>query len=84
MQKWLHNAAAFDALPVVEQEQGIGRTKEASIELDEEVRGAGPHVSRTMIEEHGVKQHIFRRNTPFGTAIEHRAMFIGFSGDQQP
>ena len=36
-----------------------------------------------MIEENGVEQHIFRRNTPFGSATEHGTMFIGFSSDQQ-
>jgi putative iron-dependent peroxidase len=36
-----------------------------------------------VIEENGVEQHIFRRNSPFGTAIEHGTMFIGFSSDQQ-
>ncbi len=80
---WLHDAAAFEALSVEEQEKVIGRTKKTSIELDEEVRGPQSHVSRTVIEEHGVEQHIFRRNTPFGTATSHGTMFIGFSCDQQ-
>ena len=31
-------------------------------------RVAESHVSRTVIEENGVEQHIFRRNTPFGFA----------------
>jgi|ERR1019366_7499946 putative iron-dependent peroxidase len=83
VQKWTHNADAFDALPLEEQEKVIGRTKKASIELDEEVRGAQSHVSRTVIEVNGAEQHIFRRNTPFGTATEHGTMFIGFSYDQQ-
>jgi putative iron-dependent peroxidase len=84
VQKWLHNAiSAFDALPVEAQEKIIGRTKEKSIELDEEVRGPQSHVSRTVIEVDGVEQHIFRRNTPFGTASEHGTMFIGFSCEQQ-
>src|SRR2546421_4325529 len=83
VQKWMHDAAAFDALPVEEQEKVIGRTKDTSTELDEEVRGTQSHVSRTVIEENGVEQHIFRRNTPFGTATEHGTMFIGFSCDQQ-
>ncbi len=82
MQKWLHDAAAFDALPVEVQEKVIGRTKDKSIELDEEVRGPQSHVSRTVIEVDGVEQHIFRRNTPFGTATEHGTMFIGFSREQ--
>src|SRR6266702_2732165 len=83
VQKWMHDAAAFDALPVEEQEKVIGRTKDTSTELDEEVRGTQSHVSRTVIEENGVEQHIFRRNTPFGTATEYGTMFIGFSCDQQ-
>ena len=54
----------------------------SNIELDEEVRGPQSHVSRTVIEENGEELHIFRRNTPFGTATEHGTMFIGFSHDQ--
>jgi len=83
VQQWTHNAAAFDALPTEEQEKVIGRTKATSTELAEEVRGTQSHFSRTVIEENGVEQHIFRRNTPFGTATEHGTMFIGFSSDQQ-
>ena len=83
MQQWTHDAAAFEALPLEKQEKVIGRTKQTSTELDEEVRGAESHVSRTTIEEQGVEQHIFRRNTPFGTATSHGTMFIGFSSDQQ-
>jgi putative iron-dependent peroxidase len=83
IQKWTHDAAAFEALSIEEQEKVIGRTKKTSTELDEEVRGAQSHVSRTVIEVNGVEQHIFRRNTPFGTATEHGTMFIGFSCEQQ-
>jgi porphyrinogen peroxidase len=36
-----------------------------------------------VIEVNGVEQHIFRRNSPFGTATEHGTMFIGFSCDQR-
>jgi putative iron-dependent peroxidase len=82
VQKWTHDAAAFDVLPVEVQEKIMGRTKDTSIELDEEVRGPQSHVSRTVIEEDGEEQPIFRRNTPFGTATEHGTMFIGFSRDQ--
>jgi putative iron-dependent peroxidase len=82
VQQWLHNAAAFEALPIGEQEKVIGRTKQTSTELAEEVRGPASHVSRNVIEENGVEQHIFRRNSPFGTATSHGTMFIGFSADQ--
>lgn len=83
VQKWMHDVTAFDVLPVEEQEKIMGRTKDTSVELDEEVRGPQSHVSRTVIEENGVELPIFRRNTPFGTATEHGTMFIGFSCDQR-
>ena len=83
VQQWIHDAASFEALAVEEQEKVIGRTKQTSIELDEEVRGAQSHVSRTVIEVNGVEQHIFRRNSPYGTATDHGTMFIGFSSEQQ-
>src|SRR5207237_8396498 len=83
VQKWIHDATAFDALAIEEQEKVIGRTKQTSTELAEEERGPQSHVSRTVIEENGVEQKIFRRNTPFGTATEHETMFIGFSSEQQ-
>jgi putative iron-dependent peroxidase len=82
IQKWLHDAVAFDALAIEVQEKVIGRKKDTSAELDEEVRGAASHVSRTVIEVDGVEQHIFRRNSPFGTATSHGTMFIGFSCEQ--
>src|SRR5262249_42482023 len=82
-QQWLHNAPVVEALSVEEQEKVIGRTKQASIELDEEVRGPTSHVSRNVIEENGVEQHIFRRNSPYGTATSHGTMFVGFSSDQR-
>lgn len=82
VQKWMHDAFAFNSLPIEDQEKIIGRTKDTSIELDEEVRGPQSHVSRTVLEEDGEELPIFRRNTPFGTATEHGTMFIGFSCDQ--
>ena len=75
----LQGGSGFNRVHFEEQEKIIGRTKDTSVELDEEVRGPQSHVSRTVIEENGVELHIFRRNTPFGTATEHGTMFIGFS-----
>jgi putative iron-dependent peroxidase len=83
VQQWVHDTAAFEALPIAEQEKVIGRTKHTSEELDEAVRGAASHVSRTVIEENGAELHIFRRNSPFGTATHHGTMFIGFSCEQR-
>lgn len=70
------------ALLLEQKGYGVSYIQEKSIELSEKVSGPTAHVPRTTIEEHGVEQHIFRRNSPFGTAAEHGTMFIGFSCDQ--
>ena len=83
IQQWVHNVASWEGLAIEQQEKVIGRTRLDSTELDEEVRGAQSHVSRNVIEVNGVEQHIFRRNSPYGTATDHGTMFIGFSCEQQ-
>jgi len=82
IQQWVHDAKAWEALPVPEQEKVIGRTKDDSTELADEIRGSQSHVARNVIVEHGEEQHIFRRNTPFGNPAVHGTMFVGFSADQ--
>ena len=83
IQKWVHDVASWEGLTVEQQEKVIGRARQNSTELDEEVRGAQSHVSRNVIEVNGVEQHIFRRNSPYGTATDHGTMFIGFCCEQQ-
>jgi porphyrinogen peroxidase len=79
LQKWEHEAAAWESLPVVEQERVIGRTKPDSIELDD--KPADSHVASTDQDRFG---KIFRRNTPYGTVADHGTMFVGFCATQQP
>jgi putative iron-dependent peroxidase len=79
LQKWVHEAADWEALPVTEQEAVIGRTKADSVELDD--RPETSHVARTDQDEFG---HIFRRNMPYGTVSEHGTMFVGFAASRQP
>jgi porphyrinogen peroxidase len=81
VQKWVHDSTAWEALTVGEQEKAIGRTKADSTELPDEVRGPKAHVPRNVIVVNGEEQHIFRRNTPFGTPAVHGTMFVGFSAD---
>jgi putative iron-dependent peroxidase len=83
VQKWVHLAESWEALPVEQQEKVMGRTKPDSIELDEAVRGPASHVSRNVVKENGEEQHIFRRNTPYGTPMDHGTMFIGFCAEQR-
>ena len=78
LQKWSHDATAWEALPVAEQEQVIGRTKDKSVELDD--KAADSHVASTDEDEFG---KIFRRNMPYGTVTAHGTMFVGFSAEQR-
>ena len=79
LQKWAHDAAAWEALPVDVQERVIGRTKPDSIELEDQPPDS--HVASTDQERFG---DIFRRNMPYGTVTDHGTMFVGFSAEQQP
>jgi putative iron-dependent peroxidase len=79
LQKWGHDAAAWEALPVEAQERVIGRTKLDSVELDD--RPEDSHVASTDQETFG---NIFRRNMPYGTVTDHGTMFVGFSATQRP
>ena len=77
LQQWVHDAAAWESLPVETQETVIGRTKPDSIELED--KAADSHVASTDQDEFG---HIFRRNMPYGTVMNHGTMFVGFSAEQ--
>ncbi len=77
LQKWVHDAAAWESLPVADQERVIGRNKADSVELDD--RPADSHVAVTDQDRFG---KIFRRNMPFGTVTDHGTMFVGFSAEQ--
>jgi putative iron-dependent peroxidase len=79
LQKWVHDAAAWEALPVERQERVIGRTKLDSIELED--KPPDSHVGSTDQERLG---KIFRRNMPYGTVTDHGTMFVGFSSEQRP
>jgi putative iron-dependent peroxidase len=78
LQKWVHDAAAWESLPVDQQEQVMGRTKLDSIELED--RPPDSHVGSTDQERFG---KIFRRNMPYGTVGDHGTMFVGFAAEQR-
>jgi len=77
LQKWVHDAPAWESLPVDKQELVIGRRRSDSQELDPQAEDS--HVASTDQERFGT---IFRRNMPFGTVTDHGTMFVGFSQDQ--
>ena len=86
VQKYVHDLAAWDALPVEEQERTIGRTKLSDIELPDEVKPANSHVAlNTIVDDAGQQRQIVRFNMPFGRvgAREFGTYFIGYARDPE-
>jgi porphyrinogen peroxidase len=79
--RWIHDLDAFEALPVIEQEGVIGRTKADSRELDDDAKPATAHIARVEISEDGVELPIYRRSVPYGTVAEHGLYFVAFAAD---
>src|SRR5271163_423144 len=81
VQKYLHDLAAWNALPTEAQERIIGRTKLSDIELDDSVKPTSAHSALTTIVEDGREIKILRNNMPFGRAAqgEFGTYFIGYS-----
>jgi putative iron-dependent peroxidase len=79
LQKWMHDAVAWEALPVADQERVMGRRKDDSVELDD--KPSDSHVASTDQDTFG---KVFRRNMPYGTVTDHGTMFVGFASEQRP
>jgi porphyrinogen peroxidase len=84
VQKYVHDLAGWDALPVEEQELAIGRTKLSDIEMPDDVKPSNSHVVlNTIVDENGVEHDIMRFNMPFGRvgAGEYGTYFIGYADE---
>jgi porphyrinogen peroxidase len=82
VQKYLHDMAAWNALPVEEQEKVIGRSKLSDIEMPDETKPANSHVAlTTIVEPDGTERQILRDNMPFGSpgSGEFGTYFIGYA-----
>ena len=87
VQKYVHDLAAWNALPVEEQERVIGRTKLADIEMPDEVKPTNSHVAlNTIVDENGEQRQIVRDNMPFGRVGEGEfgTYFIGYARSPEP
>lgn len=78
-QKWVHNLAAWNQVPVHCQEAIVGRTKDTNEELEGDAMPSNSHVSRTDLKIDGEAMKIYRRSTPFGTLSENGLMFLAFA-----
>ncbi len=81
VQKYVHDLARWNALPVEEQEKVIGRTKLSDIELDDSVKPTSAHNALTTIVVDGEEVDIVRDNMPFGRvgSGEYGTYFIGYA-----
>ena len=81
VQKYLHDLAGWNALPVEAQEKIIGRTKLSDIELDDSVKPTSAHNALTTIVVNGAEVDIVRDNMPFGEVGtgEYGTYFIGYA-----
>lgn len=84
VQKYVHDMAAWEALPVEEQERVIGRYKLNDVEIPDGAKATDSHVFLTTItDEQGVEHDILRDNMPFGALgdDEYGTYFIGYAGN---
>ncbi|MGO9911906.1 MAG: Dyp-type peroxidase [Acidimicrobiales bacterium] len=82
VQKYLHDLAAWDALPVEQQELAVGRSKLSDIEMPDDLKPTNSHVAlNTIVDENGEQRQIVRANMPFGRigAREFGTYFIGYA-----
>ena len=81
VQKYLHDLEPWNVLTTEQQENVIGRTKLADIELDDSVKPTSAHNALTTITENGQEVKIVRDNMPFGHVGtgEYGTYFIGYS-----
>lgn len=81
VQRWRHDLAHFQAMPVPEQERVIGRTKPDSVQLSE--LPPTSHVARVVVETDAGELKIWRRSVPWGKATVNGLQFVAFSADPQ-
>ncbi|QEN85622.1 Dyp-type peroxidase [Labrys sp. KNU-23] len=81
VQKYLHDLAGWNRLPVEMQERIIGRAKLSDIEQEDALKAPYAHNVLTSIEENGEALEILRDNMPFGDAgkSEFGTYFIGYA-----
>ena len=82
VQKYLHDLAAWEAIPTEQQERIIGRHKLSDVEFPDKDKASYAHNVLTNIEDaSGQALEILRDNMPFGSAArgEFGTYFIGYA-----
>ena len=79
VQRYVDRQQLWDAQRTELQEMVVGRTKMDNVELDDRAKPPWAHNAKSKVEEDGQEVKMFRQNRPFGNAMEHGTMFIGFA-----
>jgi putative iron-dependent peroxidase len=84
IQRYVHDLPRWDRLPVPEQEQAVGRTKEDDQELDDGVKPPTAHIARVVVEEDGAELEVLRHSLPYGSTAENGLYFVAYCASPQP
>ena len=79
VQQYFDKQKKWDSLTTEYQEGVIGRTKMDDIEIAEHKKKPYAHNVKSKVEIDGVEIKMLRQNRPFGNAMTHGTMFIGFA-----
>lgn len=83
VQRYVHDLAAWEELPVPEQEKVVGRTKLGDVEMNDSAKPANSHVALTSLTNtDGAPVEIVRAAMPYGrVGGEAGTCFVAFSRD---
>ncbi len=87
VQKYLHDMDKWNALPIEQQENAIGRYKLSNVEQDDDVKPSYAHNALTSLTaDDGSEIQIVRDNMPFGrpSEAEYGTYFIGYAKSPDP
>lgn len=76
VQQWLHDFAAFNAMPRVEQDNCFGRERDSNEELEDAPESA--HVKRTAQEDFDPEAFVVRRSMPWTAGRDTGLVFLAF------
>jgi putative iron-dependent peroxidase len=81
LQRYIHDLASWNELPVAEQERIIARTKADDVEFPSEDKPPFAHIKRVSLKEDGKSLEILRHSMPYGTSREHGLYFVAYGAD---
>ncbi|MCL1039691.1 Dyp-type peroxidase [Shewanella submarina] len=81
VQRYTDRQELWDRQTTEYQEQVVGRTKMDNVELDDDAKPAWAHNAKSKVEIDGEEIKMLRQNRPYGNAMEHGTMFVGFAAD---